>query len=200
MIDYSTFPMAALVVSYNVVAKALSQTQVKKFSDKPTAVKRLAAIIDQAKAAGIDLHMAPNGAVIGVIPSESTTGFLPPSTAMVHDAKGQLVDGTVMVPYETLAEKTDSEVVSTDGTTTVAEPAKERAKRKSSLMGKTITLEVSENPKRNGSRTRVRYALYTTGMTTDEYMEKCLAGGLGTKREILSDLSYDSEMGFIKLS
>lgn len=70
----------------------------------------------------------------------------------------------------------------------------------SPLMGKTITLVTTANPKRPGSRTWARYKQYTDGLTTDEYLRLSTEGGLGTVREVLSDLNYDRKMGFIKLS
>lgn len=70
----------------------------------------------------------------------------------------------------------------------------------SPLMGKVITLVTLANPKRPGSRTRARYALYNTGLTTDEYLARSVAGNLGSVREVLSDLNYDRKMGFITLA
>ncbi len=69
----------------------------------------------------------------------------------------------------------------------------------SPLMGRVVSL-VRPNVKRPGSRTRVRYNLYRVGMTGAEYLALCLAGNLGSVREVLSDLNYDSKMGFIEFA
>ena len=53
-----------------------------------------------------------------------------------------------------------------------------------------ITLLVTENPKREGAAGRQRFALYRTGMTVQDYLDK------GGKR---SDIRRDSRKGFIKL-
>lgn len=210
--DFSLNPMAALVVAYNTVAEHLPETKpVAKFTDKATAVARLNKILDAAHDAGFVVSYLPNGAIDEIVQMTGVEVSGAPATIKiegdefvdpteieetvptVYSATGELVDGTVMVPYETLAEKGEA-------TTTEVAAAPARGKRQSALMGKTITLVVEQNPKRKDSRTRTRYDLYKTGLTTDEYMAQSLAQGLGTVREVLSDLHYDSTMGFIKLS
>ena len=54
----------------------------------------------------------------------------------------------------------------------------------------TITLLVTENPKREGSASRERFRLYRTGMTVKEYLQ---AGGSR------ADLRWDSQHNFIRL-
>lgn len=53
-----------------------------------------------------------------------------------------------------------------------------------------VILFVCENPKNPGSKAHGRFALYTVGMTVDEFIA---AGGRKT------DISYDTQRGFIKL-
>lgn len=74
--------------------------------------------------------------------------------------------------------------------------------RKSSLTGKKITLVREKNPKREKSRTAVRYEVYREAecKTSDDFIRICEERKLGTRREILSDLDYDSKQEFIKLS
>ena len=51
-----------------------------------------------------------------------------------------------------------------------------------------ITLLAAENPKREGSAARTKFALYATGMTCEEFLD---AGGT------TPDLAYDTAHGFI---
>lgn len=98
--------------------------------------------------------------------------------------------------------ETNQEVFEVDGELDVRpipQSAKIDAGRISPLLGKKITLLVPSNPKRPGSRTRARYELYRTCKTSDDYMTACLKQGLGSRREIFSDLSYDSKKKFIQL-
>ena len=74
--------------------------------------------------------------------------------------------------------------------------------RKSGLLGKKLTLVREANPKREKSATRIRYEIYRLPecATSDDFMRICTEQGLGSRREILSDLDYDSKQQFIKLS
>lgn len=85
--------------------------------------------------------------------------------------------------------------------TTVTKDGKKRG-RKSGLTGKKVTLVREKNPKRPGSKTAVRYEVYREAecKTSDDYIRICEERKLGTRREILSDLDYDSKQEFIKLS
>ena len=117
------------------------------------------------------------------------------------EAEGYIVSYLPNGAISTITPASESQTLESaivDGPASAA--PKERGVRTSGLMGRTIELVTAENPKREKSRTRARYALYHTGMTTDQYMAQCLSQGLGTKREILSDLHHDSTIGFIKLS
>lgn len=80
------------------------------------------------------------------------------------------------------------------------EPRRHGGGRKSPLLGQKLKLVRADNPKRPGTRTHIRYIMYKKVSTSTEYIDTCLAAGLGTRREILSDLAWDSQQGFIKLS
>lgn len=55
---------------------------------------------------------------------------------------------------------------------------------------KKITLVSEKNPKREGSKSHKRFALYKTGMTVGEFVD---AGGL------FADLAWDAERGFVTI-
>lgn len=55
---------------------------------------------------------------------------------------------------------------------------------------KKITLISEKNPKREGSKSHKRFALYKNGMTVGEFVD---AGGL------FADLAWDSERGFVSI-
>lgn len=114
-----------------------------------------------------------------------------------------------------LLEQTNQEVFQADGeydirpipalTAPSDEPVVEKKTvkkqgRKSSLLGKKLELVREKNPKRDGSRTKVRYEVYREVKTSDEFIRLCEERKLGSRREILSDLAYDSEQEFIRLS
>ena len=73
-------------------------------------------------------------------------------------------------------------------------------RRPSSFLGKRLTLLRRKNPKTPNSRTNMRYEKYRECKTSDEFLTKCVESNLGTRREILSDLDFDSRQQFIKLS
>ena len=64
------------------------------------------------------------------------------------------------------------------------------AERAQAVQAETITLVATENPKRPGSASFARFALYQTGMTIAEYLK---AGGQR------SDIRWDTARGFITL-
>lgn len=74
--------------------------------------------------------------------------------------------------------------------TKAAAPAAKKAGGKNKYAGKKIQLIAKENPKREGSASFVRFAIYTNGMSAETFVEK---GGL------VADLDHDSKKGFIKL-
>lgn len=54
-----------------------------------------------------------------------------------------------------------------------------------------IVVVATENPKRKGTKSWTRFALYETGMTVGKYIE--LGGRTG-------DVNHDAELGYIALS
>jgi len=67
--------------------------------------------------------------------------------------------------------------------------AKQKARQ--AMLARTVSLEVVENPKRDGSKARDRFAFYQDGMTVKEFLE---AGGT------MGDIYHDQGHGFITLS
>lgn len=63
---------------------------------------------------------------------------------------------------------------------------------------KRITRIVVPNPKRNGSKSRIRFSLYQNGMTISDYVRACET--VGESDLALFDITYDLEHGFIELS
>lgn len=105
------------------------------------------------------------------------------------------VDGEYDVRPVQVEQKEDSPVA-----TLVEKKVGGQRGRKSDLLGKNLSVVRDANPKREGSRTRVRYEVYKECKTSDDFMRICEERNLGTRREILSDLAYDSEQQFIRLS
>lgn len=60
-----------------------------------------------------------------------------------------------------------------------------------------IRLIAVNNPKRQGSKVKERYALYRTGMTVAEYVEACK--NTRSPQYALNDINWDSRAGFIEL-
>lgn len=65
-----------------------------------------------------------------------------------------------------------------------------REKRPALDHGMTIKILVEANPKREGSKSRERFAIYRNGMTIAQFIEK---GGL------MADVRYDEDHKFIEL-
>ena len=61
----------------------------------------------------------------------------------------------------------------------------------------TIRLIEVNNPKRQASKSRDRYALYRTGMTVAEYVEACK--NTRSPQYALNDINWDEDQGFIEL-
>jgi hypothetical protein len=152
-----------LVAIYNQV----SDKPITKFTDRATAEKRVAALLDSK---GLTVHATPED-------MEANTYKV--VTAAVPDAPEPEPE---VVPAEPVA-------------TTQSKRGK-----KSPVMDLVITYSVVQNPKSKNSKTYFRFNLYKIGMTGQEYMDACLAQELGSRREIFSDLNYDSKMGFIVLA
>lgn len=56
---------------------------------------------------------------------------------------------------------------------------------------------VIENPKKSGSRSHARFALYAVGQTAETFIAACVAAGY-PEAEAKADLSWDRRKGFIK--
>ena len=66
---------------------------------------------------------------------------------------------------------------------------------------RTITVLAAANPKKPGSRSHARFALYTTGQSVAAYQAACVAlGQPHAKRNATADLTWDAQHGFIKLA
>lgn len=79
-----------------------------------------------------------------------------------------------------------------------APPAPIVTKGKAPKLAGTITLVQPINPKEINSKARARYALYTTGMSTDAYVEACIAAGQ-SRRNATGDLPWDTKRGYITI-
>lgn len=188
--DFSSFPSAALVHAYNTCAAELERPVVNKFSDKPTAVKRLNAILDDIEAAGLAVSYLPNGAIEGIVRKDSISPT-PSEVQVVEDAQeGTLGTGWDHEDGQRLLAKTE------DLVTEAVAPAS---------VGGLTTLELThrievlvENPKRKGSRARTVFDLYRTGMTGEEFVVAVIAAGMD-RRVALSNLHWDIDHGFIYL-
>lgn len=62
-----------------------------------------------------------------------------------------------------------------------------------------VEVLVDANPKRAGGASRERFGLYRTGMTVGAYLDACVAleGNAKKRHKYLSDLTWDTERGFI---
>lgn len=116
------------------------------------------------------------------------------------DRLTKLLEATDMEVFEPEPGDFDVRVASSQVDPTEDTKPRHGGGRKSPLLGRVLKLVEKKNPKRAGTRTHQRYAHYTDCKTSSEYMDLCLSHGLGTRREILSDLAWDSTQGFIKLS
>jgi hypothetical protein len=206
--DFALNPMAALVFAYNTVASALNAlpsreskiSEVSKFSDKATAVKRLNSIIDAVEAAGFEVSYLPNGAIEKI----SQLDLQARSNAAIADAVASNPELAAMVMVEDgFVPPTEDPTltnVQTDGAKTVAEPVKSETS-----VGGLSTLELThrievlvENPKRKGSRARQVFDLYRTGQTGEEFVQAVIAAGFD-RRVALANLHWDLDKGFVFL-
>ena len=69
--------------------------------------------------------------------------------------------------------------------------AAKKAKANNARLSRVITLLAATNPKKAGSKSAARFALYRTGLTVAQY---CAAGGR------VGDIQYDVKHGFISVS
>lgn len=151
----------------------IADKQVSKFKDKPTGVAKLGKLLDQTNQ---EVFLADGEYDIRPIPAEVDPHAA--SNKMIADAMANNPEFAAMVKVD----------------------GKKKQGRKSSLLGKKLELVREKNPKRDNSRTKVRYELYREVKTSDEFIRLCEERKLGSRREILSDLAYDSEQEFIRLS
>lgn len=184
MTDFATLSLATLVRSYNTVAAALGETEVRKFSDKPGAVKRLHNIIVRALEAQLAVMYDADGSVASVgapvLEESSSTDGVPS-------------DDTFVEPKDDVTLQN----VQTDGTTTTAEPTS-TAKLATTL---DLTAKVKilvANPKRAGSRAHAVFALYADGQTGQQFVDAVVAAGHPV-RVALTNLHWDLDHGFIYL-
>lgn len=146
--------------------------------------------------------VAANVALSDLIDAPSPTSFRDKATAVARVAKTLATvrgshpqvrveaDGSVAIEAPITAEPASEET---------APAEKRRGGRESAMPACRVVLLRKENPKRAKSRTHARYALYTDGMLAADYMRICTERGLGSRREILSDLAWDSDQQFIRL-
>lgn len=149
--DFSLNPLNALAVAYNQVALSLGRPEVKKFADKPTAVKRLNAIVDDAEAQNMTVVFFPNGAVKYVVDNART------EAAKVHEAP----------VVEPMAEAKPAKV-------------HDRGARTPLALESVIEILVP-NPKREGSRSHAIFELYRPGMTGQQFLDAMEAAGHGRR-------------------
>ena len=207
-VDLNNLSTKTLVELFNLV----SDKPTKKFESKEAGIKRLTKALADANSEVFDAGNSEYDVrmIITDTDDEGKPGFI--------DADGMLVviepvtspaidDELTMLKFkgnENLIKESDLKPIP-------AEPAKKTNKRdrsaasrevgrQSPLLGKTLTLVRAANPKRLKSRTAVRYEIYRVVKTSDEFVRICEEQGLGTRREILSDLAYDSKQEFIKLT
>lgn len=75
-------------------------------------------------------------------------------------------------------------------------PAPKASRSKLDTTAKIVA--VVENPKKEGSRSHARFALYKVGATVQEFIDACVAAGFPAK-EATADLSWDRRHDFIKV-
>jgi hypothetical protein len=80
-----------------------------------------------------------------------------------------------------------------------AQPATPAPVLKGVPAGKTVTLLVAGNPKKPGSASAARFALYKNGITVAAYQQAVVAAGQPL-RLAAADLLWDQRHGFIKLA
>lgn len=176
MTDFTTLSLAAITRSYNVVAAYLGETEVRKFSDKTNAARRLTAIVARVEGATIEYNS------IGEIVAVQAVSPAPAQEEPTADEQSTVDEQP----------QTKTAVLSNFGTPT-------------KIVSDLTTLELShrievlvENPKRKGSRARQVFDLYRTGMTGEEFVLAVIAAGMD-RRVALSNLHWDIDHGFIYL-
>lgn len=62
-----------------------------------------------------------------------------------------------------------------------------------------VTLMVTENPKREGTQSHARFALYKKAKTVGDYLDACVKAGHPRKKARL-DIRHDLDKGYISLA
>lgn len=65
-------------------------------------------------------------------------------------------------------------------------------------LGKKIKLVAEKNPKREGSASHARFALYRNDITVEAYLEACVKKGQ-QRRAARADIDWDTKRKFIEL-
>lgn len=81
-------------------------------------------------------------------------------------------------------------------------PAKAKAEPKvDPMLTKKVTIatEGKKNPKKEGSKSHARFALYKDGMTVQAYLEASVAAGQDRKAA-RADLKWDTDHGFVTIA
>jgi hypothetical protein len=169
----NTVPATLSLAQMAELYNLIADKPIKKFKDKPTAIARL------------EKALADSGMEVFEVDGEWDVRV---SSSEVDETE------------DTVENKEREEAVPSDQLGVAK--ARNSGGRRSPLLGKKIVLKRTENPKRKGSRTAVRYEVYSEEgcRTSDDFMAICLERNLGTRREILSDLAYDSQQHFIRLA
>lgn len=183
-------PVASLVADYNKVAAALGRPSVNRFSDKPTALKRLEAIINDAHVAGFTIDYFVNGSIDKLAQyGEAATKA---EVLALDDARAE----------EEFRALTAEEAPAVEAPATEAPAATEGASGGShttlNLAAKIRVLH-DANPKRQNTRARKLWDLYTTGMSAQEYIDRLAANGFN-RRVALGALHWDENYGYIQLT
>jgi len=71
--------------------------------------------------------------------------------------------------------------------------------KEDALKARKIKIVAEKNPKREGSASHGRFAIYKNGMTVGQYLAACESAKHST-RAARSDIAWDQEHGFIQLS
>lgn len=77
-------------------------------------------------------------------------------------------------------------------------PKAEGSTSRSKINPASIIATVVENPKKAGSRSHARFALYRAGATVQDFIDACVAAGFPAK-EANADISWDRRKGFITI-
>lgn len=201
---------ADLVALYNLLTP---KEQVKRFADRAAAHRRVWSLLETltltAKTAKpANRFRVPTdpatGATFATAPGAdaprtsfpatgtSTRGAVDASATTGPAAPGATTEDDMATKAKAAAKKTKDPKPETAAVKKTKDPKPATAARGSLTFDNehVITLIKKENPRRPGSETFRRYALYKDGMTVEKYLA---AGG------IPGDLRWDSERGHIKI-